>query len=147
MSFITGVLNSLTGGLIGDIGNTVKKFVTTDEDRLKFQVELEQLFQNFTLKLNDQIIALESQVTERQKNDMASDSWLSKNVRPIVLVYLVIVTTLLAYLTIFFLEPDKVALLTPWISVLNGLLITAFTFYFGGRTIEKVQQMKNGTNK
>jgi hypothetical protein len=147
MSFITGVLNSLTGGLIGDIGNTVKKFVTTDEDRLKFQVELEQLFQDFTLKLNDQIIALESQVTERQKNDMASDSWLSKNVRPLVLVYLVIVTTLLAYLTIFFLEPDKVALLTPWISVLNGLLITAFTFYFGGRTIEKVQQMKNGTNK
>ena len=147
MSFITGVLNSLTGGLIGDIGNTVKKFVTTDEDRLKAQVELEQLFQNFTLKLNDQIIALESQVTERQKNDMASDSWLSKNVRPLVLVYLVIVTTLLAYLTIFFLEPDKVALLTPWISVLNGLLITAFTFYFGGRTIEKVQQMKNGTNK
>jgi len=147
MSFITGVLNSLTGGLIGDIGNTVKKFVTTDEDRLKFQVELEQLFQDFTLKLNDQIIALESQVTERQKNDMASDSWLSKSVRPLVLIYLVIVTTLLAYLTIFFLEPDKVALLTPWISVLNGLLITAFTFYFGGRTIEKVQQMKNGTNK
>jgi len=147
MSFVSGLLGKLSGGLISDIGGTVKQFVTTDADRLKIQAEVEKVVQDFTLKLNDQIIALESQVTERQKNDMASDSWLSKNVRPLVLIYLVIVTTLLAYLTIFFLGPDKVALLTPWISVLNGLLITAFTFYFGGRTIEKVQQMRNGSNK
>ena len=147
MSFVSGLLGKLSGGLISDIGGTVKQFVTTDADRLKIQVEVEKVVQDFTLKLNDQIIALESQVTERQKNDMTSDSWLSKNVRPLVLIYLVIVTTLLAYLTIFFLGPDKVALLTPWISVLNGLLITAFTFYFGGRTIEKVQQMRNGSNK
>jgi len=147
MSFVSGLLGKLSGGLISDIGGTVKQFVTTDADRLKIQAEVEKVVQDFTLKLNDQIIALESQVTERHKNDMASDSWLSKNVRPLVLAYLVIVTTLLAYLTIFFLGPDKVALLTAWISVLNGLLITAFTFYFGGRTIEKVQQMRNGSNK
>jgi hypothetical protein len=71
---------------------------------------------------------MEEELTKRHQADMASDSWLSKNIRPLSLVYLMMLFTL-AFMTDV---PENV------LEMLNGLLMTVFIFYFGSRTVEKV---------
>ena len=76
-------------------------------------------------------------ITERHKNDMQSDSWLSKNVRPMALIYLMGLFTLA-----FFLEvPESV------LEMLQNLLMTVFIFYFGARSLEKMTTMAMGKKK
>jgi hypothetical protein len=80
---------------------------------------------------------MQKQVTERWKVDMNSDSWLSKNIRPIVLVFLVVATILLIFIdagTIRFVVEDK------WTDLLQLVLITVIGAYFGGRSLEKVKK-------
>jgi hypothetical protein len=147
MSILTDIFNSATGGLVSGIGDTVKKFVTTDKDRLEMQLALEKQVQDYSLKLNEQIVDAEAQVTQRQTNDMTSDSWLSKNVRPMILIFLTVMTVVLAYSTIFTLPPDKVTLLKPWVDTIGGLLSMVYGFYFGSRGLEKIGQMVTQTLK
>ena len=99
-----------------------------------------------TLKNKMQELLLKSEetiqqnVTERWKADMNSDSWLSKNVRPMVLIFLVLCTMLLVFIDAGFIQfevEDK------WISLLEITLLTVIGAYFGGRSIEKVKN----TNK
>jgi len=77
------------------------------------------------------------QLTERHKNDMQSDSWLSKNIRPLVLVYLMGLFTLAFFNDV----PQQV------LQMLQDLLMTSFMFYFGARTIEKVGKMMTAGEK
>jgi len=80
---------------------------------------------------------MQKQVTERWKMDMNSDSWLSKNIRPLVLVFLVVATVLLVFIdagVISFQVQDK------WTDLLQLVLITVIGAYFGGRSIEKVKK-------
>ena len=145
MSFITDIFNGATGGLLSSLGDTVKKFVTTDTDRAAADLAIQKQVEDYTLALADKLQSAEVQLTERQKNDMTSDSWLSKNVRPLSLIYLTVITTALAYLTIFFLPVEKNILLTPWINMLSGLLMTVYCFYFGSRGFEKITSLVGGT--
>jgi hypothetical protein len=144
MSIFSGILNTVSGGLIGSIGDTVKQFVTTDADRLAAQQAIEKQVQDYTLQLANQLQSVEQELTDRQKNDMASDSWLSKNVRPLTMVFLTLSVVVLAYLSIFALDAGKVALLSPWIDTLKDLLQTVFVFYFGSRGFEKITKMVGG---
>lgn len=75
-------------------------------------------------------LSIQTELTKRQLNDMASDSWLSKNIRPLVLVYLLAIVTLQGF-KVMTLEPAYVAMIQEFTGY--GLV-----FYFGGRTIEKV---------
>ena len=80
---------------------------------------------------------MQKQVTERWKLDMNSDSWLSKNIRPLVLVFLVTATVLLIFIdagVISFKVQDK------WTDLLQLVLITVIGAYFGGRSLEKVKK-------
>ena len=80
---------------------------------------------------------MQKQVTERWKVDMNSDSWLSKNIRPLVLVFLVTATVLLIFIdagVISFKVQDK------WTDLLQLVLITVIGAYFGGRSLEKVKK-------
>ena len=80
---------------------------------------------------------MQKQVTERWKVDMNSDSWLSKNIRPLVLVFLVVSTVLLIFIdggVISFKVEDK------WTDLLQLVLITVIGAYFGGRSLEKVKK-------
>lgn len=76
-------------------------------------------------------------LTERAKNDMASDSWLSKNIRPMTLIFILVVYTVFALMSAFGRNANEeyVTLLGQW-----GMLI--MSFYFGGRTLEKILAMK-----
>ncbi len=132
---IGNLVGSGAGSLIQNVGNVVDKFVTTDAEKEQAKQELQKL-------IYDHETSLEDELTKRQQADMTSDSWLSKNVRPLILMFLTVMTVILAYLSIFFLPVAKTELLQPWIDLLKQLLEVAFVFYFGSRGFEKVASIK-----
>ena len=79
----------------------------------------------------------ENNVSDRWKADMASDSWLSKNVRPGTLVYL-----LTAYLIFALLDGYGYKISEAYVSLLGQWGMLVMTAYFGGRTVEKVMEMR-----
>jgi hypothetical protein len=80
---------------------------------------------------------MQKQVTERWKLDMNSDSWLSKNIRPLVLIFLVVCTMLL-----IFIDAGKINfnVKDSYVDLLQLVLITVIGAYFGGRSLEKVKK-------
>jgi hypothetical protein len=72
-------------------------------------------------------------LTERQKADMASDSWLSKNIRPITLIYI-----LVAYLVLAILDASALDIADSFVELLGQWGMLVMSFYFGGRTLEKI---------
>jgi len=129
------LLSLLTGGLIKDVGNVIDKLTTTDEERLAAKQKIQEL-----LEKADQ--DAQTQITERWKLDMQSDSFLSKNIRPLVLIYLTVVFTVLAFFdgNIGGFQVDE-----AYIPIFQSLLITVYGAYFVGRTWEKAK--KSSDNK
>jgi len=131
------ILSLLTGGLIKDVGSVIDKLTTTDEERLAAKQKIQELLEQADKDA-------QAQVTDRWKADMASDSFLSKNIRPLVLIYLTIIFTVLS----FFdgnIGGFKVA--QQYIPIFQSLLITVYGAYFVGRTWEKSKQSGNNKNK
>jgi len=126
-----------------DIGTKlIDKLIPDPEAKAKAQQELIKLQQEGKLaELNaDNIEAQE--LTKRQQADMASDSWLSKNIRPMTLIFILIVYTIFAAMSAADIEVNNnyVELLGQW-----GMLI--MSFYFGGRSLEKIMEMKKGKSE
>ena len=121
------VLSLITGGLIKDVGSVIDSLTTTDEERLEAKQKLQEL-----LEKADQ--DAQSQITERWKLDMQSDSFLSKNIRPLVLIYLTVIFTVLSFFdgNIGGFQVDE-----AYIPIFQSLLITVYGAYFVGRTWEK----------
>jgi len=122
-----------------DVGMKVlDKFIPDPEAKAKAQAELLKMQQEGKLaELNaDNIEAQE--LTKRMEADMSSDSWLSKNIRPMTLVFILLVYTIFALMSAFGYNANEsyVTLLGQW-----GMLI--MSFYFGGRTLEKIIDMKS----
>ena len=121
-----------------DVGMKVlDKFIPDPEAKAKAQQELLQMQQEGKLaELNaDNIEAQE--LTKRQSADMMSDSWLSKNIRPMTLIFILTTYTTFGMMSAWDIEVNNnyVELLGQW-----GMLI--MSFYFGGRTLEKIMDMK-----
>jgi len=90
------------------------------------------------LKLLEQDIAEMDNVSKRWVSDMQSDSWLSKNTRPMTLIFLTLSMTI-------FIVLDSTVLLEikqGWVSLLEALLITVYVAYFGSRGAEKITKIK-----
>ena len=126
-----------------DVGMKVlDKFIPDPEAKAKAQQELLQMQQEGKLaELNaDNIEAQE--LTKRQSADMMSDSWLSKNIRPMTLIFILLTYTVFGMMSAWDIEVNNnyVELLGQW-----GMLI--MSFYFGGRTLEKVMEMKKNATK
>jgi hypothetical protein len=121
------LLSLITGGLIKDVGSVIDNLTTTDEERLEAKQKLQEL-----LEKADQ--DAQSQITERWKLDMQSDSFLSKNIRPLVLIYLTVIFTVLSFFdgNIGGFQVDE-----AYIPIFQSLLITVYGAYFVGRTWEK----------
>jgi hypothetical protein len=121
-----------------DVGMKVlDKFVPDPETKAKAQAELLKMQQEGRLaELNADNIE-NQELTKRHEADMASDSWLSKNIRPGTLIFILIVYTVFAMMSAFGYNANEsyVTLLGQW-----GMLI--MSFYFGGRTLEKIMDMK-----
>ena len=118
------------------------KFFPDPEQKAKAQLELMQMQQNGELAKMQADMQEQGELTKRQQNDMLSDSWLSKNIRPMTLIAILCGYFVFAMLSAFDIETNSkyVELLGQW-----GMLI--MSFYFGGRTLEKIIDMKSKGDK
>ena len=126
------ILNKIFGGALEKVSDVVDKFVMTKEEKHAARVEIEKIFieaENETQR----------NVTERWKADASSDSWLSKNVRPLMLIFVMVCTMLLIFIDAGFLEFQVEE---KWTDLLTMVLITIVGSYFGGRSLEKVRNGK-----
>jgi hypothetical protein len=121
------IIQKLFGETTKGIADIVDRFVQTKEEKHKANQEIQQLFQSFEIEM-------QKNTTERWKYDSTSDSWLSKNIRPLVLLILVISTILLV-----FIDAGKISfeVKESWVDLLQIVLITVIGAYFGSRGLEK----------
>lgn len=123
------MLSNILLKLVGQAGNIIDEVVTSKEEKIQLKNEIEKAILNHELEI-------QKNVTERWKAD-SNGSWLSKNVRPMVLIFLVISTVLM-----IFIEAGVIAfeVKASWIDLLQLVLITVIGAYFGGRSLEKVKK-------
>jgi hypothetical protein len=123
--------------LLGIGGKLIDKLIPDPEAKAKAQLELAKMAQDGELaKMANETKLYETEqdnLTERQKADMASDSWLSKNIRPITLIYI-----LVAYLVLAILDASALDIADSFVELLGQWGMLVMSFYFGGRTIEKI---------
>jgi hypothetical protein len=123
-------------------GKLIDKLIPDPEAKAKAQFELAKMAQDGELAkmANDTDLYKTEQnnLTDRLKSDMSSDSTLSKNIRPMTLIAIFIGYFVFAMMSAFKLEVNEtyVTLLGQW-----GMLV--MSFYFGGRTLEKIMDMKS----
>ena len=113
------------------------KVIPDPTEKAKAQLELQKLANEGHLAELQADINEQQEITKRQQADMMSDSWLSKNIRPMTLVFILTTYTTFAMMSAWEIEVNNnyVELLGQW-----GMLI--MSFYFGGRTLEKIMEMK-----
>ena len=129
-----GIVDKIFGGgagkLVESVGGVLDNLSTSKEEKLEAKRKLKEMILSHQAKM-------EANVTDRWKADMNSDSWLSKNVRPMVLIFLIICTMLLIFIdagSLNFEVEDK------WTDLLQLTLITVIGAYFGGRSVEKLKK-------
>jgi uncharacterized membrane protein (DUF106 family) len=128
--------------ILGVGSKLIDKFFPDPEQKAKAQIELLQMQQNGELAQINADIAEQQELTKRQQADMLSDSWLSKNIRPMTLIFILAGYFTFAMMSAFNMDTNKayVELLGQW-----GMLI--MSFYFGGRTLEKIMDMRSKSGK
>ena len=125
--------NLLSGGaaeLVKGVGGVIDNLHTSEEEKLEAERKVKELIASYEVQM-------EKEISSRWNADMKSDSWLSKNVRPLVLVFLVVATVLMIFIdagTIDFVVEPK------WTDLLQLVLITVIGAYFGGRSLEKTKK-------
>jgi hypothetical protein len=120
----------------------VDKLIPDPEAKAKAQLDLAKLAQEGELQQIQADINEQQELTKRLQADMLSDSWLSKNIRPMTLIFILLGYFTFAMMSAFDLDTNKayVELLGQW-----GMLI--MSFYFGGRTLEKIVDMRSKNGK
>ena len=128
------MLNKLLAGgaadLIKNVGGVIDNLHTSKEEKLEAENKIKNMIMGYEAEM-------QKQVTERWKVDMQSDSWLSKNIRPLVLIFLCVSTVLLIFIDAGVISFEVKA---SWIDLLQLVLITVIGAYFGGRSLEKVKK-------
>ena len=127
MSILKKIFSGGAKDLVEGVGGVLDNLTTTKAEKLEAKHKMQELIADYETKM-------EQNITDRWKADMNSDSWLSKNVRPLVLIFLVVSTVLMIFIdagTISFEVEAK------WTDLLQLVLITVIGAYFGGRTVEK----------
>ena len=130
MSILGTIFSAGAGQLIKSVGGVIDNLHTSKEEKLEAERKVKELVSSYEIEM-------ERNITERWTMDMKSDSWLSKNIRPLVLVFLVVSTVLMIFIdagSINFVVEDK------WTDLLQLVLITVIGAYFGGRSLEKVKK-------
>lgn len=113
------------------------KFFPDPEQKAKAQLELLQMQQTGQFKQMEADIAQSQEITKRWQADMGSDSWLSKNIRPLTLIAI-----LCGYFTFAMMSAFGIETRGAYVELLGQWGIVVMTAYFGGRTVEKVMDMK-----
>jgi hypothetical protein len=130
MSILGSIFSGGAKDLVEGVGGVIDDLHTSEEEKLEAERKVKELVSSYQS-------TLEKEISSRWNADMNSDSWLSKNVRPLVLVFLVISTVLMIFIdagTINFTVEAK------WTDLLQLVLITVIGAYFGGRSLEKTKK-------
>ena len=128
--FLKKILNILGGSAIEKIGNVVDNLSTSDEERLAARKAIKELLLKAESDAQDQ-------VTRRCDSDMRSDNWLSKNIRPLICVFL---TVIFVVLSMFDGNIGEFKIQDSYVPIYQTLLITVYGAYFAGRSIEKIKK-------
>jgi hypothetical protein len=124
------ILGNILGNLLGKADTIIDECITSKEERMQLKNELQKIIQ-------EQEALIEQEVTKRWESDNHQESWLPRNIRPLVLAWLVLSTTLLIFIdagVIDFIVEDK------WVDLLQIVLITCIGAYFGSRGLEKINK-------
>jgi hypothetical protein len=130
MSIIGKIFSGGADKLVESVGGVLDNLTTTKEEKLEAERKIKELIANYEIEM-------EKNITSRWEADLRSDSWLSKNVRPLVLIFLVVCTVLMIFIdagAIAFNVEEK------WTDLLQLVLITVIGAYFGGRSLEKTKK-------
>mgnify|MGYP003135038061 FL=1 len=128
------MLDKIFGGgaadLVKNVGGVIDNLHTSKEEKLEAEKQIKDMIMGYEAQM-------QKEVTNRWNVDMSSDSWLSKNIRPLVLIFLVVSTVLM-----IFIDAGVIAfeVKDTWVDLLQLVLITVIGAYFGGRSLEKVKK-------
>ena len=125
--------NLFSGGaaeLVKGVGGVIDNLHTSKEEKLEAERKIKELMTNYEVEM-------EKNITSRWEADLKSDSWLSKNVRPLVMIFLIVCTMLLIFIDAGALNFE---VKSSWVDLLQLVLITVIGAYFGGRSLEKVKK-------
>ena len=132
LSTIAKGAGSLLGGdTIKDVGNIIDNLHTSEEEKAEARQKIEQLLVEAEQKAQEQVSA-------RWEADLKHGSWLSKNIRPITLIFL---TGVFVILSVFDGNLGEITIGESYVPVYQTLLITVYGAYFAGRSIEKVRKV------
>ena len=123
--------------LLGIGSKLIDKLLPDPAAKAEAQLKLAELAQQGQLQEIQADINEAQEVTKRLQADMASDSWLAKNVRPMTLVYI-----LSAYLGLALMDGSGFKVAEAYVTLLGQWGMLVMSFYFGGRTLEKIMEMK-----
>ena len=134
---LTKLLGDAAGGIVQKLAGVADKFIQTKEEKAAFEKEMAQIFIQAEAEM-------QKNVTERWKADLEHGNWLTRSVRPLVLVFLIVATVLMIFIdsgSIDFKVDEK------WTDLLQLVLMTTIGAYFGGRSVEKYNKIRNGKDK
>ena len=120
------------GGIIQKLAGVADKFIRTKEEKADFEKQMTQI-------MIDAEAAMQKNVTERWKADLEHGNWLTRSVRPLVLIFLIVSTVIMVFIdsvSINFQVEEK------WTNLLQLVLMTTIGAYFGGRSVEKFKKNK-----
>ena len=127
---IGNLLSKGTAELVKNVGGVIDNLHTSAEEKLEAERKIKELVAKYEIEM-------EKNITARWQADLKSDSWLSKNVRPMVLIFLIVCTMLLIFIDAGAIKFD---VKDTWVDLLQLVLITVIGAYFGGRSFEKVKK-------
>ncbi|MCD4694733.1 MAG: hypothetical protein K8S16_00725 [Bacteroidales bacterium] len=159
MAWFSKIFSAVGADLASTVGKVIDELVTTDEEmaisenqKLKIQTAYEVKMRELLVSLDRQQAqheeTLEGELTERLKMDMKSDSWLSKNIRPMALIFMTLIVAVMAFFTMFDsgLTKTQLEVLQEWVPFFSTLMMVIYGFYFGSRGIEKIQKIRAAGN-
>lgn len=154
MKWLSKLFSFSGSKVIDSVGKVLDDLVTTDEEmaltelqkakiEAAYNVRIKELMLELDRQQSDNELALEKELTKRLEADMRSDSTLSKNIRPLSLIFMTALVAILAFYTTFNsnLSDTQVTTLKEWIPFLQILMLTMYGFYFGSRGLEKMTKI------
>jgi|TARA_X000001382_G_scaffold130690_1_gene126487 hypothetical protein len=126
------IFGNAGGGVVDKLAGVADRFIRTKDEKAEFEKQMTEI-------LIEAEAAMQKNVTERWQADLQHGNWLTRSVRPLVLVFLIVCTVLMVFIdsgSLSFEVEDK------WVDLLQLVLMTTIGAYFGGRSVEKYNQIK-----
>ena len=131
--FLSKIFGNAGGSVVDKLAGVADRFIRTKDEKAEFEKQMTEIF-------IDAEAAMQKNVTERWQADLQHGNWLTRSVRPLVLIFLIVSTVLMVFIdsgSINFTVEEK------WTELLQLVLMTTIGAYFGGRSAEKFNQVKN----